>query len=91
MKQDADDEFNEFEEIREKLSRAFAEGYNHVEAQDLGFYVAQAVRDVPPLLRMLEQYDQHSNDEILEAVHDFVANHFALSEANRLLTTITRE
>lgn len=91
MNQYAEGESIEFEEIREKLSQAFIEGYNHPQAQDLGFYVAQAVRDVPQLLRILAEYEQHSNQEILDAIHAVVANHLALSEANRILTSVPSE
>ena len=43
-------EFEHFNLLAEKLTRAFVEGYNHPDAQELGFYVAQAMRDVPELL-----------------------------------------
>jgi hypothetical protein len=86
MSADEKREFEQFNIIQEKLTRAFAEGYNHPQAEQLGFCVAQAIRNVPSLLKLLDEYEKHSTDEILDAVHDVVSNHFALSEANRLLT-----
>jgi hypothetical protein len=82
-------EFERFNQIAEKLTRAFEEGYNHPQSQELGFYVAQAIRDVPELFRMLDDFEAHSNDEILDAIHAVVSNHFSLSEANRLLTSVS--
>ena len=82
-------EFEYFEFIQEKLTRAFIEGYKHPEAQRLGFCVAQAIRDVPALLRLIDDNQIRSNDEILDAVHAVVANHSSLTEANKLLTSIS--
>jgi hypothetical protein len=82
-------EIEQFEILQAKLTKALVEGYDHPNAQELGFFVAQAIRDVPTLLQLLEETDKHSNDEILDAVHMVVANHFALSEANRLLTSFS--
>ncbi len=84
-------EFEWFEIIQEKLIRTFVEGYNHPDAQELGFYVAQAIRNVPDLLRLLDDYENHSTDEILDAIHAVVCNHFSLNEANRILTSIRDE
>ena len=81
-------EFEHFNLLAEKLTRAFVEGYNHPDAQELGFYVAQAIRDVPELLRLLDDYESHSNNEILDAIHAVVSNHFSLVQANRLLTSV---
>ena len=91
MSEDEKREFEEFNVVQEKLTRAFTDGYNHPQAEQLGFCVAQAVRNVPNLLRMLNDYEKHSTDEILDAVHDVVSNHFSLSEANRLLMTFTAD
>jgi hypothetical protein len=91
MNQDEKREFERFTIVAEKLTRAFVEGYKHRHAQELGFLVAQAIRDVPALLRMLDDYESHSNDEILDAIHAVVSNHFSLTEANRLLTTVDDE
>ena len=88
MNEEQKREFEQFEIIKDKLVRAFAEGYKHPSSAELGFYVAHAIRDVPALLRMLDEYETHSNDEILDAIHAVVSNHFSLSEANRILTTI---
>ena len=85
MNQDQQQEFENFEIVREKLIRAFVD---HPDAQKLGFYVAQAIRDVPTLLGLLNDSENHSNEEILDAIHAVVANHFALSEANRLLVSV---
>ena len=82
---DSDQEFEKFKDIQEKLERVFAEEYSHVDAERLAFLVAQAVRDIPTLLNLLEEPANHSHDEILDAVHDVVANHFAMTEASRLL------
>src|SRR5438105_3927671 len=83
-------EFERFEILQEKLTRAFTDGYNHPDARELGFFVAQAIRDVPELLRWLDDSENHSTDEILDAIHAVVSNHFSLSEANRLMTSFRR-
>lgn len=88
MNEEEKREFEQFKSVEEKLTRAFVEGYNHPQAQELGFYVAQAIRDVPALLKMLENYESHSNDEILDAIHAVVSNHFSLTEANRVLSSV---
>ena len=88
MKDGEKGEFEHFNLLAEKLTRAFVEGYNHPDAQELGFYVAQAIRDVPELLRLLDDYESHSNNEILDAIHAVVSNHFSLVQANRLLTSV---
>jgi hypothetical protein len=82
---DRDLEFEKFQNIQEKLKAVFAKEYVHVDAEQLAFLVAQSIRDVPKLLRLLEDSENHSNDKILDAVHDVVANHLALTEANRML------
>jgi hypothetical protein len=80
-------EFAWFKGIQDKLMDAFLkEGYDHPEAQELGFLVAQAVRDVPALLRLLEEDGSHSNDEILAAVHAVLSNRSALNEAAQKLS-----
>ena len=81
-------EFAWFNDIEAKLKRVFIEGYNHPQAEELGFYVAQAIRNLPTLLRLLEKPENHSNDEILDAVHGVVCNHLALNEANQILTNV---
>ena len=91
MNEEEKREFEQFKIVAEKLTRAFVEGYNHAHAQELGFYVAQAIRDVPVLLRLLDDYESHSNDEILDAIHAVVSNHSSLTEANRLLTSVKHD
>ena len=81
-------ELEQFGLLQAKLTRAFVEGYNHPDAQELGFYVAQAIRDVPKLLALLEEYEKHSTDEILDTIHAVVSNHFSVTETNRLLTSV---
>ena len=80
-------EFAWFQSVQDKLRDAFLkEGYDHTEAQELGFLIAQAVRDVPPLLRLLGEAEKDSHDEILDAVHMILANRSALYEAARILS-----
>ena len=76
-----------FEGVREKLTGAFLkDGHTPSESQELGFLMAQGVRDVPSLLRLLEEPDRHSNDEIMDAVHDVLSNRSALIEVARMLS-----
>lgn len=82
---DQDRELEKFNEIQEKLAKVFREEYSHVDAERLAFFVAQSLRDVPTLLIFLEDFENHSNDEILDAVHNVLANQFAMTEANRML------
>ena len=85
MNQDQQKEFEQFETLQAKLVRAF---FEHPDAQDLGFLVAQALRDVPTLFKLLDDYENQSNEDVLDAIHAVVSNHFALSEANRILTSV---
>ena len=85
--EDQNTEFAWFQAAQDKLADAFfKDGHSVIEAQELGFLVAQAVRDVPALLRLLEGVESHSNDEMLDAVHAVLANRFALNEAARKLS-----
>jgi hypothetical protein len=80
------EDFAWFKKAQDKLSDAFLkEGYDITKAQELGFLMAQAIRDVPSLLRLLDQEDSDASDEILDAVHMVLSNHSALNEAARML------
>ncbi len=79
-------EFIWFEELQNNLVTVFkSEGFDQVEAEELGFCVAQGVRNVPSLLKMLSKLEQYTSDEVMDAVHDVLANIHALQEANDLL------
>jgi hypothetical protein len=79
-------EFKWFEEIQDKLCKAcLAAGFDQQTAEQFGFCVAQGIRDVPALLRLLNESDQHSTDEIMHAVHMVLANRASLSEAAQLV------
>jgi hypothetical protein len=80
-----------FENIQATLARALvSEGYDNSQARDLAFSVAQGIRDVPPLIRLLEGNDA-SADEILEAVHDVVSNRYSLIDAAKMLSLDTKQ
>lgn len=80
------EEFNWFESVQDKLADAFLkEGYDTGKAHELGFLVAQSIRDVPSLLRLLDEYPRHLPDEILDAVHMVLANRSALNDAAGIL------
>lgn len=82
-----DTEFAWFESVQGKLTAAFLkEGYSLTEARELGFFVAQAVRNVPALLRLLEEAEGHTNDEIVDAIHAVLSSRSALHEAARILS-----
>ena len=79
-------EFQWFERIQKALIKAFErDGYEHLEAQELGFFIAQGIRDVPPLLRLLDEADKHQNCEIIDAVYMVLTNHGALYETAKIL------
>lgn len=79
-------EFQWFETLQAKLVQTFlADGYNRQEAEELGFLLAQALRNVPHLLNLLDEVEQHSTDEMIDAVHAVLANRFALEEACKIL------
>jgi len=79
-----------FKETQTKLAQVFSkEGYNEHQSEELGFFIAQAIRDVPRLLRLLEEVDQHSTDELMDAIHMILSNRLALEEATRLLNNTT--
>ena len=79
-------EFEWFEALQAKLTTVFlADGYSRPKAEEAGFLFAQAIRDVPPLLRLLDDADRHTPDEIMDAVHDVLANRQALREAAVIL------
>lgn len=88
MSEQEENEFTWFNDIQTKLKDAFIKGYNHPQAEELAFYVAQAIRNVPTLLQLLSAPEKYSNDEILDAIHAVVANHLALNEANQILTNV---
>ena len=80
-------EFDWFEGVQNKLTDAFLkDGRTPSESRELGFLMAQGVRDVPSLLRLLEEPDRHSNDEVMDAVHDVLSNRSALIEVARMLS-----
>jgi len=84
--EDQNTEFAWFQGVQDKLTNAFLkDGHSDSEAQELGFLVAQAVRDVPALLRLLEKVESHSSDEILDVVHAVISNRSALNDAARKL------
>ena len=79
-------EFEWFNGVRDKLIDAFLkDSYPASESQELGFHMAQGIRDVPALLRLLGEPDRYSNDEIMDAVHDVLSNRSALLEVARML------
>jgi uncharacterized protein YecA (UPF0149 family) len=79
-------EFQWFETLQARLVQTFlADGYNRQRSEELGFLLAQAVRNVPPLLSLLEEAEQHSTDEMMDAVHAVLANRHALEQANKIL------
>jgi hypothetical protein len=83
---DRQSEFQWFETLQARLVQTFlADGYNRQQSQELGFLLAQAMRNVPPLLSLLEEAEQHSTGEMMDAVHAVLANRHALEEANKIL------
>jgi hypothetical protein len=61
------------------------DGYSQKQSEELSFFVAQAVRDVPRLLTLLEKPEDSSTEEIMDAIHLFLSNQFAFQEANKIL------
>lgn len=75
-----------FEELQNKLAAVFEnDGYKLTEAQELSFCVAQGVRNVPPLLKMVDRFEQYTTDEVMQAVWGVLTNIYALQQANDLL------
>jgi len=89
MNENQKTEFEWFKGVQDKLADAFLKnGHTPSESQELGFLMAQGVRDVPALLRLLGESDRHSNDEIdeiMNAVHDVLSNRSSLIEVARML------
>jgi glycerol-3-phosphate dehydrogenase len=86
MTEDQAAEFAWFESLQNKLIKVFLkEDYSQQQAEELGFFVAQGIRDVPPLLRLLDEIEQHSTDEIMDAIYDVLSNRSALKEASDIL------
>jgi hypothetical protein len=86
MNENQEAEFEWFKGVQDRLADAFLkDGHSPAESQELGFLMAQGMRDVPALLRLLEEPDKHSNDEIMDAVHDVLSNRSALIEVARML------
>ena len=80
------DELKWFEGIQARIGEAFrSDGFSQEQSEELGFCIAQAIRNVPALLQVLEEGNHCSADEILDAVHAVLANRFALQEAARIL------
>ena len=79
-------EFDGFEGLQSKLVTVFlTDGYPRREAEAAGFLFAQAIRDVPPLLHLLDEAERHTPDKIMDAVHMVLANRHALREAADIL------
>lgn len=90
MNKDSLVEFTWFKGIQDKLTKVLVEaGFDSPQSEELGFLLAQAIRDVPHLLHLLNEIEQHSTDEIMDAVHMVLANRFALEEAHSLLVRRT--
>ncbi len=86
MNEKQETEFEWFKGVQDKLVDAFLkDGHPPSESQELGFLLAQGMRNVPALLRLLEEPNRHSNDEIMDAVHAVLANRFSLIEVARKL------
>jgi hypothetical protein len=86
MDENQETEFEWFKGVQDKLTDTFLrDGHSPSESQELGFLMAQAVRDVPALLRVLEEPDRHSNDEIMDAIYDVLSNRYSLIEVARML------
>ena len=86
MSENQNTEFEWFDRVQSKLADAFLkDGYSPSESSELGFLMAQGVRDVPALLHLLEETDKHTNDEILDAVHMVLSNRSSLIEVARIL------
>jgi hypothetical protein len=61
------------------------DNYSQQQAEELGFFIAQTIRDVPRLLALLEKSENHSVDEVMDSIHDFLSNQFAFQQAHKLL------
>jgi hypothetical protein len=86
MNENQKTEFEWFDSVQSKLADAFLkEGFTPSESQELGFLMAQGIRDVPALLSLLEEPERHSNNEILDAVHLVLSNRASLIEVARML------
>lgn len=86
MVDDSAAEFEWFQALQNKLIKVFlAENYTQHEAEEASVFLAQAIRNVPSLLRLLDEFEECSIEEIMEAVHDVLANRFALQDAATIL------
>lgn len=80
------EEFPWFERLQNRLTAVFlADRLDAREAEEAGFFLAQGLRDVPPLLRLIEEVEAHSTDEIMDAIHMVLANRNALQKVNAIL------
>src|SRR3712207_9471426 len=85
-------EFDTFENIRRKLIEVFVcEGYARIDAERIALYVAQDVRDVHKLLKVLAHADSHTQAEIIEAVRTVVDDSVVLDKAKGVLIGIDQE
>jgi hypothetical protein len=86
MNENQKTEFEWVNGVQDKLADAFLrDGYTPSESQELGFLMAQGIRDVPALLCLLEESDRHSNGEIMDAIHEVLSNRSSLVEVARTL------
>jgi hypothetical protein len=82
-------EFKKFEEVQNKLIKVLLEdGYIQKESEEIGFFIAQGIRDVPTLLGLLDEVEAHSTDEIMNAIYNVLLNRSALEEAYKLLSSL---
>jgi hypothetical protein len=75
-----------FIKAQDSLKKVFVDdGYSVEKSQELSFLIVQGIRDVPVLIELLENIENHQTVEILDAVFDVLVNRRALDKAYNIL------
>jgi hypothetical protein len=76
----------EFQQTQSAMKQVLVrEGFDETFAEELSFYLVQAIRDVPTLIALLSESELHRSEEIMDATYDLLANRFALQRAAEML------
>jgi hypothetical protein len=92
MIEDNSMEFDMFEDVRRTLVAVFEkDGHERLVAEKLALYLVQGMRDVPKLITMLVEESTHTQEQVLQAIHDVLDNSLAFEKARNLLRDIEQE
>jgi len=79
-------EFDMFEDMRRRLVEVLvSEGRERLDAEKIALYIAQGMREMPKLVKMLSESRSHPRAEILSMLRLVLENASALEKARIML------